>query len=63
MNNPEIKVTASIGIVCMKADSITQETDIKKYITISDKAMYNAKKSGKSKYMFANFKKENDGIN
>ncbi len=51
--NINIDVTASIGIVCIGSKDIKLQTDTKKYITIADKAMYVAKKTGKSKYVFA----------
>lgn len=46
-----IKVSSSIGIMCINPDEII---DIKSYVTLADKAMYDAKKAGKSQYVFAN---------
>jgi diguanylate cyclase (GGDEF)-like protein len=49
-----IKVSSSIGIMCLKPNEVIGVKDIKSYVTLADKAMYEAKKAGKSQYMFAN---------
>jgi diguanylate cyclase (GGDEF)-like protein len=49
-----IKVSSSIGIMCLNPDEVVGVKDIKSYVTLADKAMYDAKKAGKSQYVFAN---------
>lgn len=48
-----VEVTASIGAVFINPKNNIY-SDVTEYITIADKAMYIAKQTGKSKYVFAN---------
>jgi len=49
-----IKVTSSVGIMLITPEEIATIKDVKTYVTLADKAMYEAKKAGKSQHIFAN---------
>jgi diguanylate cyclase (GGDEF)-like protein len=48
-----INVTSSLGIKCIKPEDVDSVDNIKTYITLADQAMYEAKKAGKSQYVFS----------